>query len=131
MVFPKKEIVDRIKAQYPAGSRVELLHMDDPYTKIPVGAKGTVSGVDDTGTIFVNWDMGSHLGVVYGEDSCRKLHPVKTVCYGREDTFDSRDEAVAFYMKAVAGSEGSEQERYQHILLDLAEGKDICTDGVE
>jgi len=29
--------------------------------------------VDDTGTVFVKWDSGSSLGVVYGEDSIRKL----------------------------------------------------------
>lgn len=104
--------------------------MDDPYTKIPVGAKGTVSHVDDTGTIFVDWDMGSHLGVVYGEDSCQKLRTVKTICYGKEDVYDSREEAIAFYQQAAAGSEGGEQERYIHILLDLSEGKDICTDGI-
>jgi hypothetical protein len=76
MVFPKKEIVDRIKRDYPAGTRVELLHMDDPYAHIPEGTKGTVSCVDDTGTIHVNWDNGSSLGVVYGEDSCREVKEV-------------------------------------------------------
>ncbi len=76
MLFPKKEIVDRIKRDYPAGTRVELLHMDDPYAHIPEGTKGTVSCVDDTGTIHVNWDNGSSLGVVYGEDSCREVKEV-------------------------------------------------------
>ena len=73
MMFPRREIVDRIKAEYPAGTRVELVSMNDPYTKIPEGTRGTVRGVDDTGTIFVNWDNGSGLGIVYGEDSCRKV----------------------------------------------------------
>lgn len=131
MVFPKQEIVDRIKAQYPAGTRVRLVRMDDKYCKIAVGTKGTVRCVDDTGTIHVNWDGGGSLGVVYGEDECEKLHTVKTVCCGKEDVFDSREEAIDFYLRAVAGSEGSEQERYQHILRDLTGGKDICTDGVK
>ena len=73
MTFPRKEIVDRIKREYPAGCRVELTHMDDPYTKIPEGTLGTVRVVDDTGTIHVDWDNGSGLGVVYGEDSCKKI----------------------------------------------------------
>lgn len=73
MVFPKQDIVDRIKAEYPKGSRVRLLHMDDPYRDIPVGTGGTVEGVDDTGTIHVAWDTGNHLGIVYGEDSCEKI----------------------------------------------------------
>lgn len=73
MNFPRKEIVEQIKRDYPAGSRVKLLHMDDPYTKIPEGTLGTVRVVDDTGTIHVDWDNGSCLGVVYGEDSCEKV----------------------------------------------------------
>lgn len=50
MFFPRKEIVDRIKAQYPAGCRVELISMSDPYRPMPEGLQGTVSCVDDTGT---------------------------------------------------------------------------------
>ena len=34
---------------------------------------GTVRSVDDTGTVFVRWDNGSGLGVVYGVDRIRKL----------------------------------------------------------
>ena len=67
-----KNTVERLREEYPVGSRVELLHMDDPYnTTLFPGAKGTVRSVDDMGTIHVRWDCGSSLGVVYGEDSCR------------------------------------------------------------
>ena len=50
MNFPKREIVESIKKEYPIGSRVALEQMDDVYTKIPIGTKGTVTSVDDTGT---------------------------------------------------------------------------------
>lgn len=73
MFFPDKHIVNRIKKDYPEGTRVELVHMDDSYTEIPEGTKGTVQVVDDTGTIHVKWDCGSCLGIVYGEDLCRKV----------------------------------------------------------
>lgn len=73
MFFPRREIVEQIKKDYPEGCRVELLHMDDPYRPMPIGTLGTVTGVDDTGTIHVHWDNGCSLGVVYGEDSCRKI----------------------------------------------------------
>lgn len=67
-----KESLNRLRERYTAGTRVELTHMNDPYNKKLVpGCKGTVKFVDDTGTIFVAWDCGSGLGVVYGEDSCR------------------------------------------------------------
>ena len=112
MIFPKKESVDRIKKEYPKGTRVELVAMDDPYSKLEPGDKGTVQFVDDTGTIHVNWDNHSCLGVVYGEDSCNKLHTVKTICYGKERVWDKREDAVAFFLKAMASSEGSEQQRY-------------------
>jgi len=66
-----REVVERLKKQYPAGCRVELLHMDDIQAP-PIGTKGTVIGVDDIGSIMVRWDNGSGLSVAYGEDSCRR-----------------------------------------------------------
>ena len=71
--FPSKEIVFRLREQYPPGARVELVCMNDPYSKLKTGDQGTVDFVDDTGTIFCHWDNGSTLGVVYGEDSVRKI----------------------------------------------------------
>ena len=46
--------------------------MDDVFAP-PPGTQGTVRGVDDIGTIHVEWDSGSSLGVAYGEDVCRKV----------------------------------------------------------
>ena len=66
--------LNRLREEYPIGTRVELIHMDDPYNqKLVPGCKGTVRLVDDMGTIHISWDCGSSLGVVYGEDSCRKV----------------------------------------------------------
>ncbi len=73
MRFPSNEIVERVRSQYPVGTRVELVQMDDAQAP-PVGTKGTVWGVDDTASIMVRWDNGSGLNVVYGEDSCRIIH---------------------------------------------------------
>ena len=70
--FPSRETVERIRAQYPIGCRVELIKMDDIQAP-PIGTKGTVTGVDDIGSIMVSWDNGSTLHVVYGEDICRKI----------------------------------------------------------
>lgn len=47
MRFPSKEIVERVRKEYPAGCRVELTHMVDVQAP-PIGTKGTVIGVDDT-----------------------------------------------------------------------------------
>lgn len=72
MRFPSREMVERIRKEYPVGTRVELLKMDDPQAP-PIGTLGTVRGVDDTASILVRWDNGSGLHVVYGVDDCRKM----------------------------------------------------------
>lgn len=46
--------------------------MDD-VTVPPVGTKGTVTGIDDTGSIMIDWDNGSGLNRLYGIDRVRKL----------------------------------------------------------
>jgi hypothetical protein len=130
MMFPSKKIVDEIKRQFPKGSRVELLHMDDMQAP-PIGTKGTVRGVDDTGSILVLWDNGSGLNVVYGEDKCRKLDSVKVTCYGQTEVWDSRKDAADFYLRAIAGSEGGECERYTKIYVELLSGMEECSDEYE
>ena len=72
MMFPKKEIVERIRKEYPKGTRVMLVNMDDTQAP-PLGTKGTVIGVDDTGSIMVAWDDGSSLNVIYNVDKCVKI----------------------------------------------------------
>ena len=67
MFFPSRDVVERIRTEYPKGTRVELVRMDDPQAP-PVGTEGTVTGVDDTGSLLVDWDNGSGLNVIYGED---------------------------------------------------------------
>ena len=59
---------------YPPGTRLELISMDDPQPILP-GSRGTVDHVDDMGTIHMRWDSGRSLGLVPGEDSFRKLTP--------------------------------------------------------
>lgn len=127
MRFPSKEIVEQLRKEYPAGTRVELTRMDDVQAP-PIGAKGTVKGVDDTASIMVAWDNGSGLNVVYGEDSCRKLDAVIVTCYGDTKVWDSRKDAIEFYLRAMAGSEGSEHERYSKIYVELSLGMPTATD---
>ena len=72
MIFPSKEIGEQVRRQYPVGTRVELVKMDDIQAP-PIGTKGIVEGVDDTASLIVAWDNGSHLNVIYGEDEVRKI----------------------------------------------------------
>lgn len=66
------EILASLRERFPQGARVELLRMDDPQTP-PIGTRGTVRGVDDTGSIMVAWDSGGSLNVLFGVDECRKV----------------------------------------------------------
>ena len=65
--------VKRNKENYPPGTRLELLHMDDPYHPVPDGTKGTVKHVDDDGQLHMMWDNGRTLAVNTEVDTIRKL----------------------------------------------------------
>ncbi|MBO5565361.1 MAG: DUF4314 domain-containing protein [Lachnospiraceae bacterium] len=72
MRFPNKETVEQIRRMYPAGTRVELLAMDDVQAP-PIGTLGTVLSVDDTASLIMRWDNGSGLNVVWQQDRVRKV----------------------------------------------------------
>lgn len=78
MKFPSREIVESLRREFPEGERVELVKMDDVRAP-PQGTLGTVIGVDDIGTIHVQWDNGSGLGVVFGEDVCKIVKNSKQI----------------------------------------------------
>ncbi|PYG89379.1 uncharacterized protein DUF4314 [Ruminiclostridium sufflavum DSM 19573] len=71
--FPSRSQVERIKKRYPAGTRIELISMDDPYAPIEPGMQGTVELVDDAGGLQMKWDNGRTLGIVPGEDSFKVI----------------------------------------------------------
>ncbi len=73
MIGIHPEMLKQLKEYYKPGTRVMLIRMSDPYTNLRQGDRGTVNLVDDIGTIHVNWDCGSSLGVVFGEDECRRI----------------------------------------------------------
>lgn len=68
----RPEQLKHLREAYPAGTRVELVQMDDAQAP-PTGTCGTVIGVDDTGSLLVNWDNGSGLNVIWGVDVVRKV----------------------------------------------------------
>ncbi len=62
------------KEQYPPGTRICLDSMgDDDPDPVPSGTEGSVSFVDDVGTVFVNFDNGRSLGVCPEVDSFHKI----------------------------------------------------------
>ena len=68
-----KAMVDNIKKTYPPGTRIKLIEMDDPYAPVPSGTRGTVTFVDDAGTVHMKWDNGRTLGIVPNVEDFRKL----------------------------------------------------------
>jgi hypothetical protein len=53
------------------GDRVELVRCTDEYTRLRAGELGTVRFVDSIGTVHVQWDGGSRLGLIAGVDDWR------------------------------------------------------------
>lgn len=67
-----RKTVEDLRKEYPAGTRVRLVKMDDPQAP-PKGTKGTVTGVDDIGSLMVKWENGSGLSLIYGVDEAEKI----------------------------------------------------------
>lgn len=86
------EEVKTAKRRYLPGMKVRLVKMDD-FKAPPIGTQGTVLGVDDVGSVIVEWDNGSRLNVVLGEDEIEILP--ETVIY----TLYSQEGDITFIME--------------------------------
>ena len=62
--------IERVKSQYPKGTRIELEEMRGESRMTP-GLSGVVKMVDDIGQIHVSWENGSGLALNTEEDSFR------------------------------------------------------------
>ena len=68
-----KDFVERMRNQYPPGTRVEVISLCNEEEHLKPGMKGTVVGVDDQPALLVDWDNGSSLGAAYGVDRIRRI----------------------------------------------------------
>lgn len=66
-IMANVSVVPALREQYKDGTRIRLIRMCDIQAP-PSGTLGTVTGVDDIGTIHMRWDNGSSLGLVPNED---------------------------------------------------------------
>jgi hypothetical protein len=55
------------------GDRVEVIRCYDAYTKLAPGTRGSVTLIDDLGTVHVRWDDGRYVGLVPGQDEWRVI----------------------------------------------------------
>lgn len=106
--FPSHEVVAHIREQFPVGTRVVLIRMDDVQAP-PIGTKGTVRGVDDIGSIMVGWDSGGSLNVAYGIDLVVK-----------EDRYDD----VQDLEKSRQEMHETVNSMFDRLLVDLCNGND-------
>lgn len=67
----RNDVVEYTKAIYKKGDRIRLIQMKGE--SLPYGLLGTVDHVDSVGQIHVNWDNGSGLALILGEDGFVKL----------------------------------------------------------
>lgn len=68
-----KDKIEAIKAQYPQGTRIRMIHMDDPQP-IPQGTEGIVDFVDDGGMLHMIWGNGRGLAIDVQEDTFEVLN---------------------------------------------------------
>lgn len=77
MKMPSKAQLDAARAKYPQGTRIELPNgIDDEFSPIPAGTRGTVVGVDDMLNLMVKWDNGNRLNAIIGHDCIKKISPI-------------------------------------------------------
>lgn len=67
MFLYKPELAEHFRTLYPEGTRLRMIHMEDPYP-VPTGTEGTVTNVDDNAQVHVQWDSGSTLALHPLED---------------------------------------------------------------
>lgn len=51
-----------------SGTRIRFVSSTDEMTRLRDGDEGTVDHTDSIGTVHVDWDNGSILGLIPGED---------------------------------------------------------------
>ena len=67
MKFPTENELEMLRAKYPKGTKIRLIHMNDPQP-VPSGTIGEVALIDDAGNIHMNWQNGRSLAIIEGID---------------------------------------------------------------
>ena len=79
MNFDKK-LVERVRQQYPEGTRIRLESLCNEERDMPPGLCGTVIGVDDQPTLLMKWDNDKSLSLFPGKDSFQIIEQVEDQC---------------------------------------------------
>lgn len=91
-----KQEIQKIKDKYIKGTRIKLIRMYDMQA-VPPHTLGTVDHVDDIGTIHMNWDNGSSLGIIEGEDEFVIVNELKQEALERMKILKVDENIIKFF----------------------------------
>ena len=91
-------MAERYKAEYPSGTLIMLLSMGNDIHRVKDNTRGTVIAVDDIGTLHCDFDTGSMIGIIPGEDSFRKLTEEELAKEQEPDMDENEDEDFGMRM---------------------------------
>ena len=86
-----EKMAPKYREEYPPGTRIMLLYMDDPYAPVPPNTRGTVDHIDSQSQFMMHWDNGRTLALVPGKDSFRKLTEEELAEEQNENITESED----------------------------------------
>lgn len=81
-----REEVEEIKKKYPKGTVIRICNMKGENA-VPPGTKGTVTRVDDSGQIHMNWECRSSLALNTEEDEFYVVTPQEELSEKKEGEF--------------------------------------------
>lgn len=116
--FLTREQVERIKLQYPEGTRICCDNMPNDPRPIPSGTTGKVLHVDDIGTLHCAFDNGRQLGLIPGVDSFHAITLIDELRNMNEEELDDHD-ILKF---------DSFEELFDHIYDENTDKEDIIND---
>lgn len=64
----------KINMDHLIGKKIQLISCQDEYTKLTPGKNGVITFIDDMGTLFVDWEDGSRLGLIPGIDKWKYIY---------------------------------------------------------
>ena len=126
--FTINEIPSYVLNTFKKGMRVELESIGVDGSPLKKGDRGTLCDFNKNGDLLVAWDKKGLFPIKMGRDLYWILNQITTICYGERQYWDSREEAMSYYLEGVMACEGSERDRYATIYAKLKEGYNYATD---